>query len=485
MLLIKIDNYFRRLRETEKLFYGSFIFLCFFYYVPNNKLLVFLTFVFLLAMRGILKNLNLAVLYVCIFLIPFQNGKGIDFLVVPPQYIQGNIPFVMTPTLSMTGLMILIMIYLHIRKIIYGENTQNKSAFSFSDASILVFFVTSIVASVQSDIPLLSLLLSIQIWGYIYAYYNIRILQLKTTVRNFLFPIFSSLTIYEGVWSILQFMNKGTLGSWAENTLDASITGTLAHAASEDRSLFRMQGTFSHPNFLGFFMAMTAPVLLYYSISRYTTKFEKTVGALGFAFGSIGLALSSSRASWICYIIGIILVFTPTIIRASIQLIPTIKRFYTLLVLICLLVVPFLVIPRLSQLVITFDPSGGAVFRWNLIIFAFQIVSQYPLGVGFGIFPKILLEDIGGFTSFPTQPHNLFAQIIVACGYIGIVSFIWFIYLQIKRGLPIHIFYTKDSHSIYMYKISTIIMLVLSMFYPILTEQQLFAWFWILLSAVV
>ena len=96
-LLIKnVGHYISRWSEEKKLFAWSMLFLCVLFVVPSNKVFLLVSFLFITGLYFIWNNLILAVLYGYILLLPFQNGKGIDFLVVPGEFVYGNIPFVMT-----------------------------------------------------------------------------------------------------------------------------------------------------------------------------------------------------------------------------------------------------------------------------------------------------------------------------------------------------------------------------------------------------
>jgi O-antigen ligase len=233
-------------------------------------------------------------------------------------------------------------------------------------------------------------------------------------------------------------------------------------------------------------MAFIVPMLLYYSISKHSSYFSKIISAIGCIAGVIALILSGSRASWVFFVLGILLILRASIVRTSLEIIPIVKRLYFACVIFFAVTVPIIIIPRLNQLTITFDPSGGAQFRLDLMEKSLMVALQNPLGVGLGVFPQILLEEIGGFTSTPTQPHNLIAQILVASGFVGVISFFGFLYLKITMRYRKRTGESKKSRitrAISMIPIG--IFLCLSMLYPVLTEQQIFGWLWILMSIVV
>ncbi len=474
----------RNLTEETKLLVWSMVFLAVLFVVPNNKTLLIFAGVFLGGLLHILKKLHYAILYASIFLLPFHNGKSLQFLVVPAMYVYGNIPFTMSVTFSLSTFMTGVLLYIYIRKRIFLRQKGLSARMRF-DIPLGILFISTVLSSSFSGIPILSLLLTIQIFGYIFTYFFIRTYALKQKVTEWMSPIVIALCTFEGIWSLLQFVNKGMLGKSIEG-IDPSLSTTLAHAAGEDASFYRMQGTFSHPNNLGFFMAVFAPMLLYYSMSKYTSYLMKIASAVGFAFGVIGLVLSASRASWVFFVLAVYIMLRPKRIRLSFEILPLVRRFYIICCIACIALIPVYIIPRISQFMTTFATGGGADFRLYLLEKSFEITLKNPFGVGLGIFPKVLFEEIGGFTSFPTQPHNLIAQILVASGFAGCTAFLFFLYKQLRIYTSQ---ITADSTQSNLAKIiggiSLFTFLSLSMLYPVLTEQQIFGWFWILLSIIV
>lgn len=480
-LVTKIGISIRAWSEEEKLFALSLLFSSTLFIVPSNKIFLLVSFLFVAALYVILDNFTLAVLYAYIYLLLFQNGKGIDFLVVPGEYVYRHIPFVMTVNFTVSGALSALLLYVYIRNRKKTKKEQGSPRVDVSDILFGVFVIANIAACIISNIPWLSFLLMLQMCGYIFIFYFIQHQHLKEWVTKIIVPLTASLCILEGLWSGLQYINKGRLG-YLNPTRGYSFT----HAAGEDVSFFRMQGTFSHPNFLGFFMAFTVPVLLYYSVSRYTSRFRKIISAISCTAGVLALILSGSRASWLFFALGVILMFRTSVVRTSLQITPFIKRLYLTCIIIFAVTVPIIIIPRINQLAITLNPTGGAKFRLDLLAKSLIISLQNPFGVGLGMFPQILLEEIGGFTSAPTQPHNLIAQVLVASGFVGVISFFTFLYLKITMRYRKKTKESKITAGMHMIGIISLgIFLCLSMLYPVLTEQQIFGWLWILLSIVV
>jgi O-antigen ligase len=467
--------------EEKKLFAWSMLLLSIISFAPNNKIFVVVSLLFIAGLYSLWRNLVYALLYAYILFLPFQNGKGLTFLVVPGEFVYGNNPFTMTVTLTISGILTILLIYIYFRnKIFYNKNASTLHV-RVSDYLLGIILVTNILSSISSSIPLLSSLLTLQIGGYIFIYYFIQIRHIKQWIVGIIVPLISSLCIFEGALSVLQYANIGSFGG-----LNPALSDAALHAASEDSSFFRTLGSFSHPNFLGYFMAVFIPILFYVSLSKYTTYFSKVISAIGSILGLAALVLSGSRASWIFgFLSFIVLFFVPTI-RSSLKITPPIKKLYSTCLILLTVAIPAYIFPRLSQFNLTFGTDGGAQFRTDLITKSIATAILHPFGIGLGMFPQVLLLEIGNFASTPTQPHNLLAQIVAASGFIGLVSFVLFIFSSVKAALSQN---TQESlpakNMRYICMISFGGFLSLSMFYPILTEQQIFGWLWILLSIIV
>jgi hypothetical protein len=480
-----IGKYLASWSQEQKLFALSLTCLGILFYIPNNKLLFLATCLYVAGFYFLYKKITLALLYVYILLLPFQNGRGIGFLVVPADLVYGNIPFTITVNYTMSNIILTVLLYIYIRTRIINRHARGGLPIRIPDIFLCIFFVTNIIASIYSNIPLLSALLTLQLISYAVPYYFIRQERLKTWLTGALLPVFTSLGIFEGFWTILQFFNNGTLGKSIEVAVDQSLSGGLAHVASEDFTYARMQGTFTHPNSLGFFMAMVAPVLLYYSVSRSVSRFGKIISAISFFLVFIALILSGSRASWICFVIAILILWKTPAIHLSLEVLSVIKRFYRFVFLLCIAVAPVIIVPRLQQFVLTFGPDGGAQFRWVLIKKTLTMVASYPLGVGMGVYPNVLFGEFGGSTSSPTQPHNLIAQVAAASGILGAVSFCALLFLLLRSVINTIRKNGRKKPLYCVYAVSLGIFLMLSMAYPVLTEQQIFAWMFILLAVLV
>lgn len=479
-LIKKLGTAVAGLSAEKKLFAWSCLILGVLFFVPSNSVLLLVACVCVAGLFSVWNNLTLTVLYTYLLFLPFATGKSLSFLLVPETYFYRNIPFTVTVSVSISNFMCAVLLYIYFRNRFVSKNRSPSVRLGFADIMLSIFFLATMIASAFSNIPLLSFLLTAQLTSYIFVYYFIRAHRLKRWLLDVFLPLTASLCTFEGLWSVLQLAHNSPLGKPIEGTLSPVL-----HAASENTSFFRMQGTFDDPNYLGFFMAVFTPWLLYFSMSKRTSYFGKIISAIGVMAGIAGLILSGSRFSWLFFAVAAFLLLRVKIIRSSLDIIPSVKRLYLTFICACMIAIPLYVIPRLSQLVTTFDAGGGLQFRWFLLEKSFEVIVQHPLGIGLGLFPNVLLDFIGWYTFPPTEPHNLIAQIFVASGVVGGSAFIGFLYVTIKNSLV-------ESHTNPAYRtimrslgiISLGVFLTLTMAYPVLIEQSIFPWLWILFSVV-
>jgi O-antigen ligase len=334
-----------------------------------------------------------------------------------------------------------------------------------------------------SKIPLLSFLLTFPVFGYIFTFFYVK-KQKQADIFRILFCCLSALFIFEGVWSGMQFIGRSPLGKPIESIIDESTNKDWAHTAVEDYTYFRAQGTFSHPNYLGIFIAAFMPLVIYPALVAKWPTGLVFASVTGFSAGLIALIVSGSRTSWIGLAISVAAEIW--FLKQNILFKPNafFLRIVRYSVILFLLILPVLIIPRLSQFSTTVLSGGGVDFRISLLKNSLTMISNNPLGVGLGMYPYILFHEIGGFTSYPTEPHNLLTQISVSGGLIAGISFILLIYISIRKYLTKQFFKNIRITENYILIISLSAFLFISGFYPVLTEQPVIGFFWIILGAV-
>lgn len=480
-LISTIGTFIATWTEEQKLYAWSCIVLGMLFFVPNNTILLFVACICAVGVYVLWKNVILAILYTYLLFLPFPNGKSASFILVPVNLMLQRTSFTANVSASVSNFMCAILLYLYIRDRFVLHKKMSTTHLGYSDAMIYIFFLATCIATAFSNIPFLSFLLTLQFAGYIFVYYFIRTNHLQHWIFRITLPLMTSLCSFEGLWSILQFANNSPLGKSIEGTLSPVL-----HGASEDLSFFRMQGTFNHPNYLGFFMAMLLPWLFYFSISKHISYFGKVISTIAVIACLAGLLLSEGRASWFIGATAIIFVLRTKTIQSSLKILHITQRLYISFFACLLIGIPLFVIPRISQFVTTIGSTGGLQFRLYLLQLSFTTIAQHPLGIGLGTFPNVLLELIKVYTFPPTEVHNLIAQAFLSSGIIGGISFCGLLYLTIRRSFwRIHNMSPNLAILPSVGVISLGSFLALSMVYPVLTEPSIISWLWILLSVVV
>jgi hypothetical protein len=483
--LQKIGTIPARWPKTQQLFVWSCLMLGLLFFVSSNKLLLLAAALCVVGLYWIFRNTLLAVLYAYMLFLTIPAGKSLLFPLAPAYLVSYNIPFTASVTITVSNFFSCILLYFTIRNVIFRIGQRSSLRVGISDFFVGFFLLTVSIASAFSTVPLLSFVLTAQMMGFILIYYIIRAHNLERWVVSIMPPLFSALCIFEGGWSVLQMINHGKLGRAIESGIDPVLFDKIVHAASEDPSFFRMQGTFNHPNYLGYFLAIIIPVLISFSLSKKTVLFNKYISAVGVIVGFFGLILSGSRLSWMMLAAAILILFGNIRIRSSLHIHPDIKRLYLYWMIIITVLFPVFVVRRMGQFVATIDAGGGFQFRWFLLQQGFTIFSQHPWGIGLGTYPFMLLKNVTIFTFPPTDPHNLLAQIFISTGVLGGISFCCFLALVIKHSLAdlsgnsTTSFFIRSAGMV-----SVLVLLSLSMAYPVLTEQPVIALLWILLPIV-
>ncbi len=202
----KIDNYIQSSTEEISVFLISILFLTAVFFVPNLKLLFLAAMILCVVAYIIFGLFQKALLYSYIVLLPFQDGKGLTFLVVSSEFVKQNVPVILTTLFTLSNVFTVCLFYIYFRDLIKrrGLGPEPNNTLDASDYLLGGFLLIILFSSLSSNIPLMSFLFSLKQWGYIFIYAYIRTKKLSTWTYNILLPIFSSIAIFEGLWSILQ-----------------------------------------------------------------------------------------------------------------------------------------------------------------------------------------------------------------------------------------------------------------------------------------
>ena len=448
--------------------------------IPNNRFMgVALFGVFLLSLyrtNSIFRTLY----FMTILCLLFTKGKGFQFILLGPAQTWHGIPFTFDFDLTFWNFFLFLLIYMIFR----NRHAFKKIPVYISDVFLMCFVISLIPSTLFSQHPNLSVLGFIEIICMVLLYLITRVIG-SYVVWNMISLIVSFQLIFEGFLSLSQFLIKGPLGLAIE-----SVGGLLSQSnnieyAIEQVGFFRSRGTFDNSNSLGTFAACLLPYISILLIYKRNTTIEKIIYSLGVLAGITAVIVSGSRTSFFvtaAFFTGIFYVQR----RAAVSYLRT--GVLTKVVIVSLFVasLPTIIVPRVTQLYITLQPGGGLTFRTDLIRYAIQMLRVNVIGVGLGMFPVVLFRSIGTFFSFPTEPHNLFAQIAAEGGFWALVFFCLFLLTAFIPYIKKALCTSRDNNPYQTAAAASLFsILIVSNAYPFLLRSSIFPYFWALLAAIV
>jgi len=237
------------------------------------------------------------------------------------------------------------------------------------------------------------------------------------------YQLLSVTVIYSSLIAITQFFKQSSLGGifwWlGERTFNLTTPG-IAKGIWREKVFLRPYGTFSHPNSLAGFILICLILIL-------GNESLKKTGLLAIFLGLVVLVTSFSRSVWI---VGLSVGFIYFLFRFWKKLF-TYRSFYLFIFSIFYLL--FFIFYLNSTL---FDESVFRRLELNLV--AIKLIKQSSFfGVGLNNFiPAMVgLEQNFGWTYWLQPVHNIYLLIAAETGLIGLVIFLWLIFLLCKRLL--------------------------------------------------
>jgi len=252
---------------------------------------------------------------------------------------------------------------------------------------------------------------------------------------------FATGAAFISLWGILQWFGFDFLLSHQKADTFNSFASYLGSG--------RVFGPFESPNYLGMYLApISSLTLAYWLNSKFKSQNAKSQLKmqnsylifhnsyfLSFCLVAMLLALlfTKSLGAWLGFGVAAIFLlwyfvcqFKP-IIRNSYFIIPA-----TLFVVAVIFLINKLGIGRIT------DSFAARKEVWQV---SWYLIKQHPIfGIGLGPFPKIYTETIPQ-VHFPPinwmqmHPHNIFLAFWLNLGILGLISFIWILYLFFKKIL--------------------------------------------------
>lgn len=283
-----------------------------------------------------------------------------------------------------------------------------------------------------------------------------------------------SVLLFQAFVGGLQFLFQKPIGVISELS---NYYYPFGLTAAEEKSLFRVSGTYSNANMLAVVLVTLIPFIIHYS-GRFANLFR--------FFSIMILFFTYSRAAWIIgiMVMGLIIVRSN---KFSLRIRNKLNN-RRIALLIGFFLVVFFLLPyfttRIDTISQAFEEGGSMDTRYKLIKESWNLIQQYPLfGVGVNKFQEMAsLNSVTGIFRTHgfyagTKIHNLFLEIATETGLPGVMLFIFFLW---------NIFFNKSKKS-ELFQISAsyclLSLILASLFHPIFQSSQ-FRLFFLLASFI-
>ncbi len=408
------------------------------------------------------NNIQKSLLYTLILSLfsDFGFAKSI-FMMQPEEYNLGPGWFIS----PMTAFILILLPLSIIKKL---------NSFKLADLFVLLFFISTFVSFYF--FPYTNVLFGIISLGEVILAYFILRTQLSEDDSKIISKLLISLAIFQIILSGFQFLLQRPLGQIAEGIITNNPYGLVTR---EDTNLFRVSGTFAHPNFLASFILVTYPFILLYPLSNLLLNLLKILSM-------IVLFFTYSRAAWIIFfIIGILFIITKQI---KIKIPKEVPLYYygilVALTAIFVIITPYLN-ARLNSFSMAFEEGGSMDVRFKLLEEGMNLVTQYPLiGVGLNRSREEYISSpyTDYFEKYPpvrfTGIHNTPLEMASEIGVPGLLFFILFLYYVFRHYLK-----SKKTHLKNAAFFGLLGLIGISMFNPFFHTSQFRILF--LLSAII
>lgn len=242
--------------------------------------------------------------------------------------------------------------------------------------------------------------------------------------------------IYSSLLALGQFLKQGSLGGlfWflGERSFSAGTPG-IALAQVADNFFLRPYGTFSHPNSLSGFL-LVALILVWGFGQKLPTWFKIVVSLLGI----LAIVLSFSLAVWVVGLgLGSLVISYKQSLwlrhwllvqkKGKVPLVFSLLACWVVLGLVLVFFWPAATDQTISE-------------RISLSRASLAMVSQSPLwGVGPNNFIPSLPRLMNSTGVYLLQPvHNIYLLVVSETGMVGLIIFLWFLFLSVKKSLLAH-----------------------------------------------
>ena len=401
--------------------------------IGPNRIFLVAIIVLLAALYKYSRNFLNALWLGFLATLPFARGRYYEFIVLPQSMIGASEDLTFSIPILFSDALLVVIIYLLLSR--YNKY-RTKYSVSLSEIMIFIslftFFIIAAISTYFSSIPFTSSYFYLQLGKLAIIFIiSLIIFSDKQAIKK-TFQILLLFVIANALLVVLQYLNRGPLGLIVEDL--SNLYGVFA---SESRSLYRPGGFSADPNIAATIFAVFIPIILLNTLA--TKKKWNVVAWVGIGIIFTALVITASRSAWAVAVLSVLI--TVWFLRKQKKLyVPAYLQSYWKILAVTFLILfgPFIA-NRLSSLGNVFQHEGGGTYRIRHLEVGWHYLKNEPYGVGVGLFPFSMaldfpMEETG---LRPTLPHNIFTQIGAEMGFVGLLTFIVFLWLLIRRPLSL------------------------------------------------
>ncbi len=275
---------------------------------------------------------------------------------------------------------------------------------------------------------LLSIFIKKDLYKLIFIYFFIK--QNKKEIKiDFFLNILVIILIFESFLALLQLINHAPIGKNIEATHSIEFFG---NTVDELTFYFRPIGTFIHANYLGGFLTLNIPLIIYLVFLKKQFSFFN-IGTLIISFSVLMFTLSRSAfLSLLIFLIFVYFAYKKNFSKFFIKNKSFFLKNSKIIILIITISILIFILPiiRIFKIIDSFSYSGGIYLRFNQIIETLKVIALNPIfgtGTGFSVTKSLNINKFGIFSSFPSVVHNYYLLIATENGLPYLFLFIIFL----------------------------------------------------------
>jgi putative inorganic carbon (HCO3(-)) transporter len=280
------------------------------------------------------------------------------------------------------------------------------------DLLLLLLTIVWFIATVTSILPRRSLVaFAVFLTGVALSYLIASLVRQPLALKRLMITLVSS-SLIVSLYGLFQYFVIAPVNlGWVDVTQNPNIT-------------VRAFSTLENPNNLAEYLLMVIPIAGVL-VAAFRSFWNRALGFAGAVFGILTLFLTYSRGGWVGFAVGallFVLLVNWRLILLGVGLLPLLPA-----------VLPQTILDRLLTL------GGGDTsvsYRADIWQAAIRMFQANPWGIGFGsdLFYE-LYPFYRGWAPKAFHAHNLFLEIGVEIGVVGLLVVLWFFFRLAQEGL--------------------------------------------------